>query len=374
MIGGFPAADGSSYADLLRRLPTVRCRSPDGTRSRVRIPPTSTSRCRGPDRRRRRAGSGSGGTRPGASWPTSVASRYRSCSCAPSSARTTHGHGSKAGDVAELHPRSAPVVRRHRFWPLADAHAARGASPPSTRSTVHRRFCRDHRPRHRGVHRSRARWVVLGMRLPSSSSATAGSSAAAGASAFTRSAVSRASTTAAAKEERVRTDRAHAALVFDNVGRAQGWCQCGGPERAAPGSSTARVYEQDAPPLPDWRITCFYVDTHHRGQGIARAALEWRAGADRPVAAAAWSRRSQRSPTGRRRRTAGSCYSATVELFEDHGFDRESDRSASTHGSSARSSHPRQPLRRRPSARWFGPRRPSGVRCRWRRSGVRWRP
>jgi GNAT superfamily N-acetyltransferase len=34
------------------------------------------------------------------------------------------------------------------------------------------------------------------------------------------------------------------------------------------------MYDKDAPPRPDWRITCFYVDKKHRGEGIARQALE----------------------------------------------------------------------------------------------------
>jgi hypothetical protein len=34
----------------------------------------------------------------------------------------------------------------------------------------------------------------------------------------------------ASKERRVREDRAHAALVFDESGTAQGWCQYGSPE------------------------------------------------------------------------------------------------------------------------------------------------
>lgn len=32
------------------------------------------------------------------------------------------------------------------------------------------------------------------------------------------------------KEDRVRTDRAHAALAFDRDGVAQGWCQYGSPQ------------------------------------------------------------------------------------------------------------------------------------------------
>ena len=76
-----------------------------------------------------------------------------------------------------------------------------------------------------------------------------------------------------AKEDRVRTGRAHAALVIDENGAAQGWCQYGSPEEL-PGIKHRREYDKDAPPLPDWRITCIFVDKRHRGQGIARAGLE----------------------------------------------------------------------------------------------------
>lgn len=77
----------------------------------------------------------------------------------------------------------------------------------------------------------------------------------------------------AAEEDRVRTGRAHAALVIDADGSAQGWCQYGSPEEL-PGTKHKREHDKDAPPPPDWRITCIYVDKKHRGQGIARAALE----------------------------------------------------------------------------------------------------
>jgi ribosomal protein S18 acetylase RimI-like enzyme len=70
----------------------------------------------------------------------------------------------------------------------------------------------------------------------------------------------------------VRTDRAHAALVFDEAGAAQGWCRFGDPGEL-PGIKHRRAYDKDAPPVPDWRITCIYVDSRHRGRGIARAAL-----------------------------------------------------------------------------------------------------
>ena len=43
-----------------------------------------------------------------------------------------------------------------------------------------------------------------------------------------------------AKEDRVRAGRAHAALVFDESGAAQGWCQYGSPAEP-PGIKHKRV-------------------------------------------------------------------------------------------------------------------------------------
>jgi GNAT superfamily N-acetyltransferase len=75
------------------------------------------------------------------------------------------------------------------------------------------------------------------------------------------------------KEDRVRTGRAHAALVIDGNGLAQGWCQYGSPEEL-PGIKHKREYDKDPPPVPDRRITCIFVDKRHRAQGIARTGLE----------------------------------------------------------------------------------------------------
>ena len=77
----------------------------------------------------------------------------------------------------------------------------------------------------------------------------------------------------ARKYRRVQDGAAHAALVFDEQGLAQGWCQYGDPEELAR-VKHRRAYEEEPPPRPDWRIQCFYVDRRHRGQGVARAALE----------------------------------------------------------------------------------------------------
>ncbi len=123
----------------------------------------------------------------------------------------------------------------------------------------------------------------------------------------------------AAKEDRVRTDRAHAALVLDEQGLAQGWCQYGSP-RELPGIKHRRQYEKDAPPLPDWRITCFWVDTKHRGQGIARAALE--GALDQIARAGGGLVEAIPEVTAGRQAQGRFLFSATVELFEEYGFAR----------------------------------------------------
>jgi len=123
----------------------------------------------------------------------------------------------------------------------------------------------------------------------------------------------------AVKEDRVRTGRAHAALVLDEDGAAQGWCQYGSPEEL-PGIKHKREYDKNAPPPPDWRITCFYVDKKHRGQGIARAALE---GALSQIAHAGGGLVQAISEVTTGREAPGHfLFSATVELFEQCGFTR----------------------------------------------------
>jgi GNAT superfamily N-acetyltransferase len=123
----------------------------------------------------------------------------------------------------------------------------------------------------------------------------------------------------AAKEARVRDGRAHAALVLDEDGAAQGWCQYGSPGEL-PNIKHRREYDKDAPPLPDWRITCFYVDKKHRGQGVARAALE--GALDQIAAAGGGLVEAIPEVTAGREAPGRFLFSATVELFEQYGFSR----------------------------------------------------
>lgn len=75
----------------------------------------------------------------------------------------------------------------------------------------------------------------------------------------------------AMKEARVWEGTAHAALVFDGP-TAVGWCQFG-PTAELPNIRSAKVYDEGLVELPDWRITCFFIDRERRGEGIASLAL-----------------------------------------------------------------------------------------------------
>ena len=73
------------------------------------------------------------------------------------------------------------------------------------------------------------------------------------------------------KEERVRSGTAHAALVYDG-NTCVGWCQFGSPEEL-PQIKHRRAYHAGLDRLPDWRITCFFVDKAYRKKGVSSVAL-----------------------------------------------------------------------------------------------------
>jgi GNAT superfamily N-acetyltransferase len=120
------------------------------------------------------------------------------------------------------------------------------------------------------------------------------------------------------KEQLVRSGRAHAALVFDEEGNVQGWSQYGISDSLD--LKHGREYRKDPPQPAKWRIACIFVDKRHRGQGIARVALE---GAISEIAAAGGGRVEAISETTLGREAQDRfLFSGTVELFEDLGFMR----------------------------------------------------
>jgi len=73
------------------------------------------------------------------------------------------------------------------------------------------------------------------------------------------------------KKALVRQGRTHATLVYEGSD-AVGWCQFG-PTEELPNIRSKKAYEEELGELPDWRITCFFVDRGRRGEGIASFAL-----------------------------------------------------------------------------------------------------
>ena len=75
----------------------------------------------------------------------------------------------------------------------------------------------------------------------------------------------------ALKERLVKEDRAHAALVFDSD-EAVAWAQYG-PPAELPNIHHRKEYEETLDKLPDYRITCIFVDKKYRRKGVTAIAL-----------------------------------------------------------------------------------------------------
>lgn len=121
-----------------------------------------------------------------------------------------------------------------------------------------------------------------------------------------------------AKETRVREGRAHAALVYDGT-RCVGWCQFG-PTDELPRIKNQKAYREGLEALPDWRITCFFVDKAYRGKGVAHAALE---GALAEIARLGGGT-VESYPEDMEGRSTSSAFlhNGTVAMFEHQGFAR----------------------------------------------------
>jgi hypothetical protein len=75
----------------------------------------------------------------------------------------------------------------------------------------------------------------------------------------------------ALKKRLVDEGRAHAALVMDGD-EAVAWCQYGAPEEL-PNIYHRKQYEAELDVMPDYRITCIFVDKRYRRQQMSRLAL-----------------------------------------------------------------------------------------------------
>ncbi len=118
------------------------------------------------------------------------------------------------------------------------------------------------------------------------------------------------------KHDLVRRGEAHAALVFDGD-RAVGWAQFGSPDEL-PGIYHRKQYLETATALPDYRITCIFVDRAYRGRGVARVAI---AGALDLIADAGGGVVESYPRETNKRIPPSFLYSMTRQVFEDAGFE-----------------------------------------------------
>lgn len=118
------------------------------------------------------------------------------------------------------------------------------------------------------------------------------------------------------KERLVRQGRAHAALVFDGDA-AVSWCQFGTPAEL-PNIHHKKEYEAGLTALPDYRITCIFVDRNHRRAGVAEVAL---AGALELIAQAGGGVvEGYPQDTAGKKISSSFLYNGTRAMYEKAGF------------------------------------------------------
>ncbi len=150
----------------------------------------------------------------------------------------------------------------------------------------------------------------------------------------------------ALKYRLVHEGRAHAALVFDGDS-AVAWCEYGTPDEL-PNIYHRKEYLASTDELPDYRITCFFVESGHRRQGVSAIAL---AGALELIAVAGGGRvEGYPHDIAGKRMSASFLYNGTRTLFENAGFSyvRPKGKSNCVMSITVASA---KPTRRRPGAR-----------------------
>jgi GNAT superfamily N-acetyltransferase len=117
------------------------------------------------------------------------------------------------------------------------------------------------------------------------------------------------------KRRLVEQGRAHAALVYD-ADEVVAWCEFGSPEEL-PNIYHRKQYEEELDVLPDYRITCIFVDRRYRRQGLSAVALQ--GALDLIAAAGGGMAEGYPHDTGGAKKAVR--YNGTRTRFERAGFD-----------------------------------------------------
>jgi hypothetical protein len=120
----------------------------------------------------------------------------------------------------------------------------------------------------------------------------------------------------ALKQRLVDEGRAHAALVFDGA-EAVAWCQYGSPEEL-PSIYHRKEYEAGLDRVPDYRLTCFFVDRRYRRKRVAAVAL--RGTLDLIAEAGGGVVEAYPQDTVGKKISASFLYNGTRSMFEKAGF------------------------------------------------------
>lgn len=119
------------------------------------------------------------------------------------------------------------------------------------------------------------------------------------------------------KKELVEAGRAHAALVV--VGdEAIAWAEYGTPDEL-PNIHHRKQYLAEAGTLPNYRITCIFVDKRYRRQGFAKVALD--AAIDHIAAQGGGVVEGYPHEVGEKKMNNSFVYNGTRRMYEEAGFE-----------------------------------------------------
>jgi GNAT superfamily N-acetyltransferase len=97
-----------------------------------------------------------------------------------------------------------------------------------------------------------------------------------------------------------------------------GWCEYGTPDEL-PNIYHRAEYEREQDLVPDYRLTCFFIDRNHRRRGVSAAAL--RGALDLIAQVGGGVVESYPRDTQGKRISASFLYNGTRSLFEKPGFE-----------------------------------------------------
>ena len=119
------------------------------------------------------------------------------------------------------------------------------------------------------------------------------------------------------KRRYVQQGKAHAALVVDGD-EAIAWCEYGTPEEL-PAIHHRKQYDAECDVLPDYRLTCIFVDRRYRRRGLAEVALR---GALELIARAGGGVvEGYPHEVGEKKMSSSFLYNGTRGLYERVGFE-----------------------------------------------------